>query len=119
MGLLLISPSPSQYRKERGSMKSGIERVKRLTCEDCCFFEDGVCCATYRKHLAPHKNGCLGELDPSHFTYEGHEYRPGFMELKREKNGEIWVYYNHDEEHKYDSVRHRNAFNTNVGQGGR
>ena len=91
-----------------------IERVKRMTCKDCCF-SDFICTVQGAIRKRHNENGCL-ELQTLHFTFKGHGYRPGFMELKREKNGEIWVYYNHDEEQNYDS--HLTVGNSNFSSSG-
>ena len=105
-------------KTKQEEIREGIERVKRLTCKDCCFLDGNTCGETYRKRIARNRNGCL-ELPPPHFTFKRHEYRPGFMELKREKNGEIWVYYNHDEEQTYDSYPHPDSHGACLEHGGR
>lgn len=109
--------------------QKGIKRVKRVTCKDCCFLNwlpiiaPGECgeifgCGNYneekRRYLEKryeNKNGCLC-LALLHFTYKGHNYRPGFMELKEEENEEMWIYYDYDKEQDYDKSCHRPDWST-------
>lgn len=102
-------------------MKKGIERVKRVTCEGCTdldWLAPGMCGKIFgvgshdediREYLEKrfeNRNGC-SSYSLLHFTHKGHNYRPGFMRLKEEENGEMWIYYDHDREQKYDSSYHR------------
>ncbi len=97
--------------------REGIKRVKRLTCKDCCYSEGNICMQGCLQ-LAHNRNGCL-ILPPPHFTLRRHRYRPGFMELRQEKSGEIWVYYNFDEEQRYDSAWHPSCGRLSQEHGGR
>jgi len=100
---------------------TGIVRVKRMTCKDCCFLdwlEPRMCgkifsCGNhndkFKEYLVKrfkNRNGCRS-LSLLHFSHRGHRYRPGFMKLKEEENGEMWVYYDHNEEQSYDKSCHR------------
>ncbi|KKM91589.1 hypothetical protein LCGC14_1227010 [marine sediment metagenome] len=102
------------YKTEKEA-RAQIKRVKRLTCKDCCYLNENICGVDYRELS---RNGCL-VLPPPHFTFKGHRYRPGFMELRQEKSGEIWVYYNFHEEQKYDSTWHADSHGAFLGHGGR